>query len=129
MKQKNIVSMIGALILIIGAVVLITGCPQSNSSKKDDVKPKPFAVLKSDDGTATLTINTFDKTTNKGTYTLEKGGQSGNGNVEIVDEGGLKAKITNATFAGASQPDAEIAFVGKKLTIPGIGTFDFKDIL
>ena len=34
MKQKNIVSMIGALILIIGAVVLITGCPQSNSSKK-----------------------------------------------------------------------------------------------
>ena len=33
MKQKRLVSMVGALILIIGAVVLITGCPQPNSNK------------------------------------------------------------------------------------------------
>ena len=33
MKQKRIVSMIGALVVIIGAVVLITGCPQPNSNK------------------------------------------------------------------------------------------------
>ena len=33
MKQRKVVSMIGALVLIIGAVVLITGCPQPNSNK------------------------------------------------------------------------------------------------
>ncbi|UTC61303.1 hypothetical protein E4O05_06935 [Treponema sp. OMZ 787] len=32
MKQKRLVSMIGALVLIIGAIVLITGCPQPNNS-------------------------------------------------------------------------------------------------
>jgi len=33
MKQRKIVSLIGALVLIIGAVVLITGCPQATSGK------------------------------------------------------------------------------------------------
>ncbi|UTC61225.1 hypothetical protein E4O05_06940 [Treponema sp. OMZ 787] len=33
MKQKIRVSMIGALVVIISAVVLITGCPQPNSNK------------------------------------------------------------------------------------------------
>ena len=33
MKQKRFVSMIGALVLIISAVVLITGCSQPNSNK------------------------------------------------------------------------------------------------
>lgn len=33
MKHRKIVSMIGALILIIGAVALITGCPQANGNK------------------------------------------------------------------------------------------------
>jgi len=32
MKQKKIVSMVGALVLIIGAVVLITACSQANSN-------------------------------------------------------------------------------------------------
>ena len=126
MKQKKIVSMIGMLVVLIGTVFMMTGCPQANTSKT----VKPFAVLKSEDGTAILTINTFDKTTNKGTYTLEKGGQTGKGNFEVVNDGGtFKAKITNATFAGIPQFDQTIPFVGKKLTISGIGTFDFKDIL
>ncbi len=33
MKQRKLVSMIGALVLIISAVVLITGCSQPNSNK------------------------------------------------------------------------------------------------
>ena len=33
MKQRKVVSMIGALVVIISAVVLITGCPQANSNK------------------------------------------------------------------------------------------------
>ena len=33
MKQRKVVSMIGALVLIISAVVFITGCPQANSNK------------------------------------------------------------------------------------------------
>lgn len=36
MKQKRIVSMIGALILIISAVVLITGCPQPNNKEDNN---------------------------------------------------------------------------------------------
>ena len=42
MKQKRLVSMIGALVVIISAVVLITGCPQANNAKDDtgfEVKP------------------------------------------------------------------------------------------
>jgi len=35
MKQKKIVSLIGALILIISAVMLITGCSQPNSNKEN----------------------------------------------------------------------------------------------
>ena len=33
MKQKRLVSMIGALIIMISVVVLITGCPQPNNKK------------------------------------------------------------------------------------------------
>ena len=33
MKQKRIVSMIGALVVILSAVALITGCPQANGNK------------------------------------------------------------------------------------------------
>ena len=33
MKQRKLVSLIGALVLIISAVVLITGCSQPNSNK------------------------------------------------------------------------------------------------
>ena len=33
MKQKRFVSMIGALVVILGAVAFITGCPQANSNK------------------------------------------------------------------------------------------------
>ena len=33
MKQRKVVSMIGSLVLIISAVVLITGCSQPNSNK------------------------------------------------------------------------------------------------
>lgn len=33
MKQKRFVSMIGALVIILGAVAFITGCPQANSNK------------------------------------------------------------------------------------------------
>ena len=33
MKQRKVVSLIGALVLIISAVAFITGCPQANSNK------------------------------------------------------------------------------------------------
>jgi len=33
MKRRKVVSAIGALVLIISAVVLITGCPQVNGNK------------------------------------------------------------------------------------------------
>ena len=33
MKQRKVVSMIGALVVILGAVAFITGCSQANSNK------------------------------------------------------------------------------------------------
>ena len=36
MKQRKVVSMIGALVVIISAVVLITGCQQANSGKSNE---------------------------------------------------------------------------------------------
>ena len=36
MKQRKVVSMIGVLVLIISAVVLITGCPQQNNKKDNN---------------------------------------------------------------------------------------------
>ena len=41
MKQKKVVSLIGALVVIISAVVLITGCPQGNGGKSGEENKKP----------------------------------------------------------------------------------------
>lgn len=46
MKQRKIVSMLGALIVIMSAVVLITGCSQANSNKNNSTLKISFDELK-----------------------------------------------------------------------------------
>jgi hypothetical protein len=46
MKQRNVVSMLGALVLIISAVVLITGCPPANSNKNNSTLKISFDEAK-----------------------------------------------------------------------------------
>ena len=71
MKQRKIVSMIGALILIIGAVVLITGCPQPNSNKGN-------------------TSNNNGNTGNNSGNTGNNGGNNGGGISQGLDGGVFK---------------------------------------
>lgn len=84
MKQKKLVSMIGALVLIISAVALITGCPQANN-KKDNT-----------------TINNSSNNLN-GTAWFESGYHIGyyfiDGKVYAVDSGKWE-KSFSGTYSG-----------------------------
>ncbi|MGF7109812.1 hypothetical protein [Treponema pedis] len=60
MKQRKVVSLIGALVVILGAVAFITGCPQANSNK---------------DKKDNMTVNNGGTTSNNGGTT---GGNTGN---------------------------------------------------
>ena len=46
MKQRKIVSMLGALIVIMSAVVFISGCSQANSNKNNSTLKISFDELK-----------------------------------------------------------------------------------
>ena len=69
MKQRKVVSMIGALVLIISAVVLITGCSQPNSNKGN-------------------TGNNSGNISNNGGNTGNNGGSTGNNGGNTGNNGG-----------------------------------------
>ena len=75
MKQRKVVSMIGALVLIISAVVLITGCSQPNSNKGN-----------TGNNSGNISNNTGN-TGNNGENTGNNGGNTGNndGNTGSTD--------------------------------------------
>ena len=76
MKQRNVVSMLGALVLIISAVVLITGCPPANSNKGNT-------------GNNSGNIsNNGGNTGNNGSNTGNNGGNTGNNGGNISNNGG-----------------------------------------
>ena len=68
MKQKKVVSMIGALVLIISAVAFITGCPQANSGKSNENNKVPeyikgdIALKFKNDSTETCYVTIKGKT-------------------------------------------------------------------
>ena len=68
MKQKKIVSLIGALVLIISAVAFITGCPQANSGKSNENNKVPeyikgdIALKFKNDSTETCYVTIKGKT-------------------------------------------------------------------
>ena len=68
MKQKRFVSMIGALVVILGTVAFITGCPQANSNKDK----KDNTIVNNGGNTG----NNGGTTSNNGDTT---GGNTGNG--------------------------------------------------
>ena len=82
MKQRKVVSMIGALVLIISAVVLITGCSQPNSNKGNTGNNSGNI---SDNGGNTG--NNGGNTGNNGGSTGNNGGNTGNndGNTGSTD--------------------------------------------
>ena len=60
---KKFFSLFGAALVIAAAVCTFTSCKSG-----DDSDPAPVATIKSDDGDATLTVLTLDKTTRSGKY-------------------------------------------------------------
>ena len=59
MKQRKVVSMIGALVLIISAVVLITGCQQANNNKDKAVNKAIYVGKIEQNGTTITNTLTF----------------------------------------------------------------------
>lgn len=101
-KYKKLFSLFGAALVIAAAVCTFTSCKSG-----DDSDPAPVATIKSEDGSATLTILTLDKTTGIGTYkvtgTVGSADFTARGDYE-VDAAGTKitlknTKITPTTFA------------------------------
>ena len=70
MKQRKVVSMIGALVVIISAVVLITGCSQPNNNSGN---------ISNNGGYSGNTGNNGSNTGNNGGSTGNNGGNTGNG--------------------------------------------------
>ena len=99
MKQRNVVSMLGALVLIISAVVLITGCPPANSNKGNTGNNS--GNISNNGGN---TGNNGSNTGNNGGNTGNNGGNSGTtGNTDIVkkdiiefDSASVKCTNTNS---------------------------------
>ena len=75
MKQRKVVSMIGALVVIISAVVLITGCSQPNSNKGNT-------------GNNSGNISNTGNTGNNGGNTGNNGGNTGNNGGNTGNNGG-----------------------------------------
>ena len=59
MKQRKVVSMIGALVLILSAVVLITGCQQANNNKDKAVNKAIYVGKIEQNGTTITNTLTF----------------------------------------------------------------------
>ena len=60
-KYKKLFSLFGAALVIAAAACTFTSCKSG-----DDSDPAPVATIKSEDGKATLTVLTLDKTTRSG---------------------------------------------------------------
>ena len=65
-KHTKLFSLIGTAFLAIAVVFAATSCKQNDDDKGGGSGSKPVATIKSSDGNATLTVLTYDKTTQKG---------------------------------------------------------------
>ena len=83
MKQRKVVSLIGALVLIISAVVLITGCSQPNSNKGNTGNNS--GNISNNGGN---TGNNGGNTGNNGGNTGNNGGNTGNNGGNTGNNGG-----------------------------------------
>ena len=86
MKQRKVVSMIGALVLIISAAVLITACPQANSNKRNT------------GNNSGNTGNNGGTTSNNGGTTDGNAGNNG-GSLEVQPTGEADPALKGTTWA------------------------------
>ena len=121
-KYKKLFSLFGAALVIAAAVCTFTSCKSS-----DDSDPEPVATIKSEDGSATLSILTLDKTKGTGTYkvTTKIGPQDLTARGDFVlDDSGTKITLKNtkvtpdafAAMAAAFNGDHSIN-ASKKVTV------------
>lgn len=91
--QKKLVSLLGVAAIMLVAAFTIASC-------KTPSAPEPVAVLKSSDGNATITVNSWDKSAHKGTcsFAVKMGGETYEGTADF------SATETNVTFSNA-KPD------------------------
>ena len=89
MKQRKVVSMIGALVVIISAVVLITGCSQPNSNKGNTGNNSGNISNTGNTGNnGGNTGNIAGNTGNNGGNTGNNGGNTGNNGGNTGNNGG-----------------------------------------
>lgn len=123
MKQTKIVSMIGALVLMISAAAFITGCKQPNSDNAGAV-----GVQLPDDLQNTTWNHNSESASIKNNITLEFGTNSlkstSNGvvvnyTIDSAAKGG-KIEVTNGTGSGANAVLCEsYSISGSTLTLKG----------
>lgn len=123
--QKKLVSLLGVAAIILVAAFTISSC-------KTPSAPEPVAVLKSSDGNATITVNTWDKSMHKGacSFAVKMGGKTYEGTADF------SADESNVTFSNV-KPDEFKAELEKawpidsaKGTVKIIGfVFDIKPLM
>lgn len=114
MKQRKIYTMFGALILTIGALLLMAGCNTGSKagggSKTGGSGNKgPILTLNDTGNLAVLNILTLDKANKKGTFSAwqnsNKNGTLIDGEFEIKDESNSKKFVTTIKNQGAEASD------------------------
>ena len=96
MKQKRFVSMIGALVVILGAVAFITGCQQANSNKD-----KAVYVSKTEQSGITVTYTVTFKA--DGTW------------INRASNGNQSAVMMQGTYTGDPSKDGTVTITVTKL--------------
>ena len=107
MKQKRFVSMIGALVVILGAVAFITGCPQAHNNKD-----KAVYVNKTEQGGTTVTQTVTFKA--DGTWINRAGAK------------GQSVVMMQGTYTGDPSKDGTVTATVKK-ELKGTDLVDVKD--
>ena len=117
-KQMKFISLIGTAVLLLAAVFATTSCKQNDDDNKGGGS-SAVAVIKSEDGNATLNVLTFDKATGKGTCKVD--GPAGywmTGNFE-TDGTQVTLKNTKDSKGNKGTYDMSYPVVANKVTIGG----------
>ena len=116
MKQRNVVSMLGALVLIISAVVLITGCPPANSNK-GNTGNNSGNISNNGGNTGNNGSNTGNNggnTGNNGGNTGNNGGNSGTtGNTDIVKKDIIEFETASVKCTNTNSYTKEVKYKKK----------------
>ena len=130
MKQKRRVSMIGALVVILGAVVFITGCPQANNNNGKKENTATNNGGNSGGSTGGNTGNGGSSTTTQRSavyeYTKEESGVTYRYTITFNTDGtfmqrtneaggGVEAVVAQGIYAGDASKDGTISMTVKKV--------------